>query len=397
MAAQISAESLRVVYMVQAGYDAKNVEQRGSEFTEETGIQVTFQFEEYEDIYDLVTGQHGQDGDFDIVLLDNIWTADFADRGILEPVQDNLRRRIETGMIPAIYNANMYKGIMWGVPFLANFQLLYTNINMLKEAGFSRPPQTLTELHDMAAQAKRRGIIEYPIFDSLKSQEVLVCELVWLSGAYGNNWDQNEEHLIIDRTENREAVKYLLKLKKEKLLNPYSLDSDELFSAEVFQWGDALFTTNWTFLIGRLNNPSSPSEEAPLFETKVSTLPVSASGGKSATVSGFQGLAVMKNSRMKKEAWKFIEFLSSPQFQRRYLHEFPVWKTVWEEPETIVRDPYFTIKRIQVEGAKVRPVHPRYQEISAVIQKWVHAALEERVSVDEAFSSIQNELNRLGL
>ena len=56
----LSADPLRVIYMAQAGYDPRDVEQRGREFTEETGIEVTLRFEEYEDIYDLVTGRTGE-------------------------------------------------------------------------------------------------------------------------------------------------------------------------------------------------------------------------------------------------------------------------------------------------------------------------------------------------
>ena len=105
----------------------------------------------------------------------------------------------------------------------------------------------------------------------------------------------------------------------------------------------------------------------------------------------------MKSSTRKDEAWRFISYLSSPEFQRRYLHEFPVWRQVWSEPETRMRDPYFDAKRVQVRGAKVRPVHPRYQEISTIIRKWVYSALEEDVSVRDAFRFIQSEIEELGL
>ncbi|WP_319561012.1 extracellular solute-binding protein [Marispirochaeta sp.] len=393
----LSAEPLRVIYMAQAGYDPRDVEQRGREFAEETGIEVAFQFEEYEDIYDLLTGDSGKSGAFDVVLLDNIWTADFADRGILEPVPDNLRSQVEAGVIYPIYSANMYNGELWGVPFLANFQLLYTNMDLLSQAGFDSPPRTLEEMRHMADTAKEKGVIEYPVFDSLRSEEVLVCELVWLSGAFGHTWDSSSDPLLIDRAENRKALEYLIELKQAGLLNPYSLNAGEMFSAEVFTWGDALFTTNWTFLIGRLEEASSNGSGAPVFNFRVSPLPYSRPIGSSSTVSGFQGLAVMKNSTQKTNAWRFISYLSSPDFQRRYLHEFPVWREVWSEPDTLRRDRYFDVKRIQVRGAKVRPVYPRYQEVSAIIRKWVFAALEEKLSVGEAFRSIQREIREIGL
>ena len=62
------------------------------------------------------------------------------------------------------------------------------------------------------------------------------------------------------------ALEYLLDLKHEGLLNPYSLNAGEMFSAEVFTWGDALFTSNWTFLIGRLEEAAGSGSGAPVFD-----------------------------------------------------------------------------------------------------------------------------------
>ena len=57
---------------------------------------------------------------------------------------------------------------------------------------------------------------------------------------------------------NKEALNFLSDLFKKGLMNPYSLKSEEVFSAEVFTMGDALFTTNWTFLSGLIKNSSLP-------------------------------------------------------------------------------------------------------------------------------------------
>ncbi len=387
------AQSLTVLYMAQAGYDPLDVERRGDEFTLGTGVSVEFRFEEYDDIYDIVTGHEGEEGAFDIVLLDNIWTADFAAREILEPVPHQIQLMIEEGMIPQIFSANMYNGTMWGVPFLANFQLLYTNMDLLKAAGYTRAPQTLAELREMATSAKEMGVIEYPIFDSLRPEEILMCELVWLSGTFGNEWNQPSDHIDFDTPENRKAVSFLSELLEEGLLNPYSLSSGEMFAADVFEYGDALFTTNWTFLIGRLQERSS----AVPFAFDVSVIPSELDDEESSTVSGYQGLAVMRNSELKEAAWDFIMFLSSPQFQSRFLDEFPVWKEVWADDSVVAEDPFFAVKRQQVEGTKVRYTHPLYRKISDAIVGAVHRTLAGEISIDEAFSLIGLKLREFDL
>ncbi len=383
--------------MAQAGYDPRDVELRGREFTQLTGIAVNFRFEEYEDIYELITGDAGRSGEIDIVLLDNIWTADFADRGILEPVPAAVRNRIEERIIPEIYSANVYKNRMWGVPFLANFQLLYTNLDLLHEAGFVNPPETLEEMQLMAEAAKQKGIIEYPLFDSLRREEVLVCEFVWLSAAFGNAWHPTAS-LQVNTRSNLNALNFFALLMKEGLLNPYSLNSGEVFAADVFTWGDALFSTNWTFLTGRLMDKAVSDPGAPQFDFAVSVLPYSKQySSRTSTISGFQGLAVLKASEEKEAAWQFVQFLSSPDFQRKYMDEFPVWKELWEEQDVIRDDPFFAVKREQVQGAKGRPLNPRYQEISAILQDEVYKVLQGEIAPEEALIAMQKEIDGLGL
>jgi multiple sugar transport system substrate-binding protein len=389
-----AAEGLRVLYMVQAGYTPRAVEERTEQFSAATGQAVSLQFEEYEALYELLVS--GSD-DFDVVLLDNIWTADFVNRGLLEPLPAAINAYVSTQTIPAIYNANSYSGQLWAVPFLANFQLLYTNMTLLRQAGFDHPPRTLSELYQMATRAKALGLMEYPWFDSFRAEEVLVCELVWLSGLDAHDWQNRQGRFLVDRPELRKAVQFVLDAKNSGILNPFSLQSGETFAAEVFVWGDALFTTNWTFVIGEYERAATQIVRPRPFELGVSLLPTPGTGGPSKTISVFQGLAVMSASRKKNLAWEYIMYLSSPDFQRQHLEEFPVWTKLWQEPEILESDFFFTVKRQQVAGAISRPVHPRYSEISKTIQHWVHAALSGRLSVDEAFRSMQTELDRMGL
>jgi multiple sugar transport system substrate-binding protein len=178
-----------MLYMAQAGYQPSDILERASSFEEQTGITVNLWFVEYEDQYNLIIESSKKPtADYDVILVDLIWTADFAERSIIDPIPAHLVETVRQGIIPEIYSAFSYDARIWAVPFLANFQLFYTNMELLHQAGFLHPPSTLEELVDMATRAKQMGLIEYPLFDSLRKQEVLVCEFVWLVGAFGGIW-----------------------------------------------------------------------------------------------------------------------------------------------------------------------------------------------------------------
>jgi multiple sugar transport system substrate-binding protein len=329
-----------------------------------------------------------------VILVDLIWTADFARRHIIDPVPPELESRVKQGIVPEIYRPFEYSGRMWAYPFLANFQLFYTNMDLLAKAGFSKPPGTLEQLVHMAEIAKSRGVSDYPIFESWKKQEVLICDFVWLVGAFGGSLDESNGRIDLQSPAARKALEFMVMLLKKGLVNPFSLQSDELFSADVFLWGDALFTTNWTFILGRMNQV--PFNTA---HFDGSLIPVAADQKKTAqstsTVSGFQGLSVMSDSPRKELAWKFVSFLSSPDFSRRHLEEMSVWKQVWDEAWTKERDPYLAIKRAELQGVRNRPADPNYRSISDTLQRWIYDALMQKVSPTVALANAQRELDRL--
>lgn len=389
-------QELHMLYMAQAGYQPSDIIQRADSFEAKTGIAVRLSFVEYEDQYNLIIESAAKaTADYDIILVDLIWTADFAERAIIDPTPPGLVSEVKRGIIPEIYSAFSYAERIWAVPFLANFQLFYTNMELLHRAGFIRPPATLEELVDMAVAAKRMGVIEYPLFDSLRKQEALICEFVWLVGAFGGDLVDQNGRIDVTTPESRSALAFLVDLLERGLLNPYSLSSEEVFAAEVFIWDDCLFTTNWTFLSGLIEESDLPIRRV----GKASLIPPAQAtmrnGDNTSTISGFQGLSVTRNSSHKEQAWQFIRYLSSPEFQRMHLEEMSVWQQVWTQENTLREDPDIELKKQQIVRVHHRPIHPQYREVSARLQHWIYEALLGNVEPDMALKNAQRDIDRL--
>ncbi len=385
-----------MLYMAQAGYQPSDILQRAKSFEEKTGIFVNLSFVEYEDQYNLIIESSNKTtADYDIILVDLIWTADFAERSIIDPIPSSLANEVEQGIIPEIYSAFIYADRIWAVPFLANFQLFYTNMELLHRAGFVRPPTTLEEMVFMSNTAKKMDVIRYPLFDSLREQEALVCEFVWLVGAFGGDLVDKTGKINLTTPVCRRALGFFVDLLDKELLNPYSLHCEEVFAAEVFIWGDCLFTTNWTFLSGLIKESDLPIRKV----GKASLIPpaqvTARNGTETSTISGFQGLSVTRNSVHKENAWQFIRYLSSPEFQRMHLEEMSVWKQVWTEENTLREDPDIDLKKQQIVQVHNRPIHPEYREVSARLQYWIYEALAGNVGSDEALENAQQDIDRL--
>jgi multiple sugar transport system substrate-binding protein len=390
------AEEITFLYMNQSGYDPADILDRADAFQQLTGIKVKPIFVEYKDRYTLVTEASRRTlPEYDLILLDLIWTADFARHGIIDALPDPLDRAVREGMVQRIYSAFDYGGRLWAIPFHVDFQMLYTNMDLLSEAGFSSPPRTLEEMRRMARVAKQKGLAKFPLFDSWNEQEVLVCEFTWLTGAFGGSLTDGSGRISCTTGPCLEALDFMTGLLKEGLMNPYSLDEEENFTSEVFQAGDCLFTTNWLWLIRLLGGAGKPSGP----RWAVTPIPVSESApagtGSTTSVSGFEGLAVMARSVHKDAAWRFARYLDSPEFQGRHLEFMPAWKEVWDWPATRRGDPLLGTKQRQINGLRYRPVHPLYGKISAVLQQWIYRALSGSVAPREALEEAQRGIDVL--
>jgi multiple sugar transport system substrate-binding protein len=392
----LDGQELNMLYMAQAGYQPSDILREARSFEEKTGIAVNLSFVEYEDQYNLIIeSSKKQTADYDIILVDLIWTADFAEKAIIDPIPSYLVEEVKAGIIPEIYSAFTYNERIWAVPFLANFQLFYTNMELLRRSGFIRPPATLEELVDMACTAKKMGVIDYPLFDSLRKQEVLVCEFVWLVGAFGGDLVDQHGKINLITPACAKALDFVVNLLDEGLLNPYSLASEEVFAAEVFIWGDCLFTTNWTFLTGLIRESELPIRRSGKASLIPSAEAVARNGDTASTISGFQGLSVTRNSLYKEKAWRFISYLSSPAFQRKHLAEMSVWQQVWTEENTLKEDPNIELKKEQILRVHHRPIHPRYREVSARLQHWIYEALSGNIDARAALENAQRDIDNL--
>ncbi|MGA2763029.1 MAG: extracellular solute-binding protein [Spirochaetia bacterium] len=395
-AVALPAEQIRFLYMKQSGYDLGDIVERAESFRQETGIRASPVFVEYEDRYNLILESAARTvPDLDLILVDLIWVADFAEKGIIDSLPDALDKRVRSGIVPRIYNAFSWRDRLWAIPFHIDFQMLYTNMDDMKRIGAAAPPRSLEEMVRMARKAKAAGVVKYPIFDSWRQQEVLTCEFTWLVGAFGGSLVDRSGKIHCDSPAARQALSFMVRLLAEGLINPYSLESEENFVSEVFLAGDCMFTTNWAFLIRLLSKNDQPG----VGDWRVSPIPVSQSvsrdGSGTSSICGFEGLTVLRRSAHKEAAWRFARYLASPDFQARHLEFMPVWKEVWDREEARREDPFLSIKQAQIAGLQYRPVHPRYREISAILQHWISQALHGQVMPADALREAQAQMDRV--
>jgi multiple sugar transport system substrate-binding protein len=309
-----------------------------------------------------------------------------------------------------VLNAFRYQQQIWAFPFLVNYQLFFYNTTMLDKAELT-PPTTLDDMVNQMIFLKQQGIVKYPWTDAWRQGENLVCEYVWLTGAFGGSLFDKDDNPIFDQGAGLKALQFMTMLIEQQLAHPNILMNDDIAAKNDFVSGEAAFTTNWVFLEGLLRytlpteqeeEPADEEESAEetvqdtAFRAEVGLIPVAKSiTAKSASVSGFQGLGITSKPDNQNAAWKWIAFLTSPLVQRAFLYEMPIWKSVQTSEDTLLLDPNMPIKQTQLENVQHRPKLSQYPKISKVLQQALSLALQGQLLPAEALKAAKLEIETM--
>jgi ABC-type glycerol-3-phosphate transport system substrate-binding protein len=107
-------------------------------------------------------------------------------------------------------------------------------------------------------------------------------------------------------------------------------------------------------------------------------LPHGPSGIESASTLGGWQLGISAWSQHPDEAFQLIAFLTGPEQQKyKAIHAGhpPTRQALYRNPDVLAANPHLTELFDVLVGARPRPVHPRYSEISNIIQQEVHRAM----------------------
>lgn len=389
--------TLRAIFMKQAGYQQSDIEAITEEFKKANpDINVELEFVAYEALHDkIVTDAASGAGAYDVVLMDCIWPAEFAAANFILDVSDRIPEDVRADIWPGALESVTYQGKLYGMPWLNDVLYLYYNRAMLEQAGYTEPPKTWTELTEMGLAAKEKGLVEYPFIEYFKQEEGLTIAFAYYLYSHGGEFFNEDNTPAFNSPEGKAALQFMVDSMNNGLLNPASLESDYEAIRQTFSQGSSLFSVNWAY---QLNLANDPAESKIPGDAIVTLMPGEVE--ESATINGGMGLAVTSYSQHPEEAWKYIQYLSSKDVQKRYAYNaLPIWKSLFDDPELQAGQPavaqeqnFVEVSKRQYAFLRNRPLVPFYTEVSEIISREAQAALTGSKSVDQALADAESEV-----
>jgi len=338
----------------------------------------------------------GGSGGIDVLAMDVIWIAEFSRAGWIRPLNSFFPHKAQAQFLPNTIRAVTYRGQVFAVPWNIDAGLLYFRQDLLEKYA-RQPPRTWSELVE-TAQIILRGERNPRLYGFIwqgRQYEGLICnalEFIWGNG--GDILTADRQLTALTSPATRNALAFMRDLIRTYRISPaLVMTADEETSRHLFGNGQAIFTRNWPYAWTMFERPGSPVRG----KVGVYPLPTFGNDRLASTLGGWH-LGITRESRHPREAWRFIEFLTSVEAQRTLTVEvgmLPTRRALYEDPSMFATQPHLARLGPILAGARPRPVTPFYPMLSQVLQSEFSAVLAGLRDPDVALRSAQLQLEPL--
>jgi multiple sugar transport system substrate-binding protein len=333
------------------------------------------------------------DSPYDLIYMDIVWVPKFAAAGWLLPLNDRISEAELAAFLPADRAGGTYHDQLYRLPARSDAGMLYYRQDLLDRAGI-KPPNTIVELLDAAKRLQTSGQVKWGYVWQGRQYEGAAAMFVEILRGFGGAWvDRETLEVGLDRPESIAAVQFLLDTIKDGVTPPGVTTYQEEETRRLFQSGDVLFLRSWPYVWPLANAPDSK------VAGKIGLKPMIAqSGYASGACQGGWGWGIAKSSRQPDAAWRVAQFFASPASQKRltlatgYL---PARRSLYSDPEIIAKYPHFRSMLTVLDAAVLRPPIAQYAQASDILQRYLSAALTERMTPIAAMQAAAAETRLL--
>jgi multiple sugar transport system substrate-binding protein len=342
----------------------------------------------------LVRRLGAQDPTIDVIGMDVVWTAEFANAGWLREWTGGPARQVTKGVFDSVIETARFEDKLYGAPFNSNTQLLWYRTDEIR-----KPPTTWGEMID---EAERIGPDGGLIQVQANQYEGFTALFNALLESAGGQILSGPETVDLPQGPTDEALEVMGRLGSSSVAAPDIDTSNEDTSRLGFEAGDSAFMLNYTFAY------ASAEANAPDVFKNMGFAPyprVVANEPSRPPLGGFN-LGVSNYSENPDLAFEAAACLSSPESQLTATELDglpPSNETLYSDKVVKTAYPGFAqLVQRSIADAGPRPQTAAYQDVSLAIQRSLHPPGkidpdDPTPIYDELLSNLEDAVKREGL
>lgn len=315
----------------------------------------------------------------DVMRMDIIWTPEFADLGVLVPVDDlDGFDEIAGGVLPGPLSTNEYQGDHYGLPLDTNTQVFVYNTDLISEA-----PTTFDELIDVATDLKAEGKFGLAIGGAGPWN---VFPWFWSAGGVVTDDAYTTATGYLDSPASVKALQWLVDFNEDGLLGPSAVGGSP-DSWGGFSGGDYAALSDGPWLVAAMSGDMGDV----LAEAAIPAGP-----GGSISVVGGENLVMFATGEKQAASWAFEKFMLGDfaQTAMAEVGQLPVTQSALES-DAVTGVPYLAAYVEQLQTAQARTPAPTWPQIDAILTDAFMAALRGTKTAEQALTDAAAKIDPL--
>lgn len=310
-----------------------------------------------------------KDKGVDLMSIDPVFVAEFAEAGFLAPVPEDKKSELTGDAVdPAVTNAT-WKDELYAAPFWANTQLLWYRKSIAEKAGLDMSkPVTWDQVIEAAKKSDTDIGVQASRYEGY---------MVWINALVEGGGDHIVENPGADGDQlkfglesegGKKAADIIRSVSAEGVGGPALGSTNETTTLDMFQNEKAGFMVNWPYVYAALTG----AKVEWMKDLAWTRYPQTVEGTESKPPLGGIEMGVASSSEKQEQAWDAVECLTSAESQKKYMlgtGNPAARKSVYDDAEVKKAFPMAALIRQSLDSSGPRPLTQYYGDVSSGIQR----------------------------
>lgn len=233
----------------------------------------------------------------DLAIVGTRWLLDFVKDDVAEPLDGYMDASFKNRFIGPFLAPGEINGKVYGLPIAASARALYYNKDLLAKVGYPNGPKTWTDVIDASKKLKAQGIAGFGLQGKEIETDVYFYYALW---SYGGEVVGKDGKAAFNSPAGVKAATLYKTLIDDGLTEPGVTGYSREDVQNLFKQGRVAMVISAPFLSKQI------AKEAPTLKYGIDPIPM---GTTHATYAVTDSIVMFKNSKVKKSAWKFLDYL----------------------------------------------------------------------------------------
>jgi multiple sugar transport system substrate-binding protein len=264
------------------------------------GTKIQIEVVPWDNLQQKLTTDISAGANADLSIIGTRWLLDYVRQGVVAPLDSYVTPEFKARFVETFLTPSIMDGKVYGLPIAASARAMYYNKDVFAKAGFDTLPTTWADFKAAAEKIKASGGGVFPF--GLQGKEI-ETDVYYYYGL----WSAGGE-IIKDGKSGLDSPAAIAVAKMYKsfidggLTQPGVTSYNREDVQNLFKQGKVATVITAPFLTGQIKT------EAPNLHYGVTPIPAGPTGDKG-TYGVTDSIVMFANSKVKDEAWKFLDFL----------------------------------------------------------------------------------------